>query len=121
MSSKNKLLFIGISFILLIFTSLLLFIIPKVEIKINNDASMIINIGEEYTEYGAIAKLIGIGKKENIPVEINGKVDTSSPGKYVITYHVKYKNSVNMEVKHGTVEHLHLYRTPGKQTPVARR
>ncbi len=91
MSSKNKLLFIGISFILLIFTSMLFFIIPKVEIKINENANMKVNVGDKYVEYGAQANLIGVGVKKELPVEVKGKIDTNSPGKYIITYHVEYK------------------------------
>ncbi len=106
MSSKNKLLFIGITFLLLVFTSLLLFLIPKVKIEINEAVNMKINIGDEYIEYGAVANLVGIGTKKDLPVEIKGEVDTSLPGRYIITYHTNYKKKSYDAIRMVTVVDL---------------
>ena len=106
MSSKNKLLFIGITFLLLVFTSLLLFLIPKVKIEINEAVNMKINIGDEYIEYGAVANLVGIGTKKDLPVEIKGGVDTSLPGRYIITYHTNYKKKSYDAIRTVTVVDL---------------
>lgn len=91
MKSKNKIILVGILLIILIFTAMLLLLIPKVEIDINGEKYLTINIGEEYIENGAKSYLDDFGQKKDLNVEIVGNVDTSKIGKYIVTYKVNYK------------------------------
>ena len=61
--------------------------------KINGLTEITLNVGDAYEENGATA--IAFGKDISVNVEINGEVDTTKEGKYVITYTVnnfRYKN-----------------------------
>ena len=92
MSSRKKIISVGIVLIAILFLAILLLLIPKVEIDINGNYSIILNIGEEYKEEGATAYLKYFGKKKDLDVEILGNVDTSKKGQYIITYKAKYNN-----------------------------
>ena len=60
---------------------------PTIKIKINGSQNITLFLGEEYIEQGASAYFEQIFTKKDINVETSGYVDSSKPGKYMITYH----------------------------------
>ena len=85
LSNKRKLLVILIVVALVLLIGLLsLIFIPKV--KLNGSSNIKIKLNDTYTEKGAIAVISG--KKISKKVIVSGKVDTSKPGKYKVTYSV---------------------------------
>lgn len=65
------------------------FFITKNDVfKINGNTQITLNIGDEYVELGTTC--IAFGKDISSIVEVEGEVDTSVEGKYVITYTVNH-------------------------------
>ena len=91
MSSRKKVLIVGVFLIFLNILSLIYYVIPKIKIELNGDKNITINVGEDYQEEGAIAYLEKLNKNENLKVETEGKVNTDKVGKYIITYRAKTK------------------------------
>ena len=63
--------------------------------KINGETEITLNIGDSYIEDGATA--IAFGKNISSSVKIDGEVDTTKEGRYVIKYTVdnfRFKNYV---------------------------
>ena len=99
MSSRKKIFFVGIIFSLLLVLSIVLFFVPKISIKINGDKNIILNLDDEYVEFGAQAFLKkGLTHKE-IPVTIEGEINTHKNGKYIITYKASYKNIIKNDIR----------------------
>ena len=87
---KSNILVVGIYLIATLLLAISFILMPNITININGDKSIILDIGDDYEEYGATSYLkIGFSKKE-LPVAISGNVDTSKIGNYPITYHSKY-------------------------------
>ncbi len=96
MSSKDKILVIGIFLIGLLLIVGINFLIPSLEIELNGDKKIELEVNTEYKELGATAILNKPFKAEKIDVKITGEVDTKTLGKYIITYTATHKN-VTME------------------------
>ena len=61
--------------------------------KINGETEITINLNDVYEENGATA--IAFGKDVSDSVEISGEVDTTTEGKYIITYTIKHIRFLN--------------------------
>lgn len=83
---KKTIIIIGTLLILLIVTSLVLFLIPKVEIVLNGNRMINVSVGDKYIEKGGKAFLKGFLSNEQIDLRISGNVDTSKPGRYLVSY-----------------------------------
>ena len=60
--------------------------IDRLEISLNGDPEIYLEYGQTYEEPGATAQFIGKDTTEDVSVAIQGQVDTSLLGSYVITY-----------------------------------
>ncbi|MBR2044492.1 MAG: polysaccharide deacetylase family protein [Clostridia bacterium] len=64
---------------------------PRLSIKLIGDSEIAVEYGESYTDMGAKALY---GRKEYSPVTVEGEVNTSKIGTYVITYTVTRNKTV---------------------------
>lgn len=71
--------------------------VEKPVITLNGDAAMSVNIGETFTDPGAVA--LDSDGLSTIPVTVGGTVDTNTPGRYTLTYNVTGSNGVAAEEK----------------------
>ena len=90
MSSRKRIISIGIILITILISTIVLLMLPKVEIHINGSHNIVLEIGEEYNEEGAVAYINDFGKKIDLNVNILGNVNTSKKGHYIISYIVNY-------------------------------
>ena len=69
----------------------------NLKIDLNGDASITLNVGEEYQELGAKASY----KDKDISgdVKFESNLDNKKVGKYTITYEIKYKNKTKKVVR----------------------
>ncbi len=88
---KKKIIIVGSVLILLTILSMILVLMPSIDIDINGNKIMIVNFGDNYDDNGAEAHLSKMFSKKNIKVNTTGLVNTSKIGDYVITYHASYK------------------------------
>ena len=92
MSSKKKIILLGIIFVLLLVLSGLYLTLPKIVIELNGSKSLNLKYGEKYEENGAKAYLKNLLGTKNIKVEITSFVDESKLGNYKVVYSATYKN-----------------------------
>jgi len=90
MSSKNKIVFIGISLIILITIAMICFMFPTIKISLNGEKSITILLGEDYYEKGASAYINGVFGKQKIGVIVSGEVKINKIGQYIITYKANF-------------------------------
>ncbi len=94
MQRKHKLVYIGIVLVLLIVFAIINLFIPRVEISLNGKSNMNIEVGSEYKELGANAYVASAFKKDKLNLEIDGNVDSSKLGNYIITYKVNNHGNI---------------------------
>jgi len=99
MSSTKKLIIVGILLITLIIFSMILFLIPSIQININGEKNIILNIGDHYEELGASAKIVNIFSAKKAKVLTTGVVNTNKFGKYIITYKAKSNNLTKTAIR----------------------
>lgn len=99
MSSKKKIFLIGIIFVLILLLSMMLIFVPKLSININGEKSITLNLGDEYVELGAQAFLKKSFTSKEMPINIEGDVNTQKIGKYLITYKASYKNIIKKDIR----------------------
>lgn len=61
----------------------------QLDIALKGENDITIEYGDTYYELGATAQLVGANAAINVPVEIEGEVDNTKTGTYVITYTAK--------------------------------
>lgn len=61
----------------------------QLAVTLNGDQDIEIEYGDVYKEPGAIAQLVGGNAALDVPVEIQGEVDSTKTGTYVVTYTAK--------------------------------
>jgi peptidoglycan-N-acetylglucosamine deacetylase len=92
----KKKLIIGISIglsVLVLILFIIFFSFFKPKINLNGNKEMVISVNGKYLEKGAIAKTST--KNVSRDIKIKGKVDTTKPGTYEITYIIKENNMVS--------------------------
>lgn len=99
MSSIKKLITIGILLIVLISLSLVYLVMPKIIIDLKGEKYQTIRVGDSYTEAGATAYLKTLSNKNLLEYEINGNVNTSEVGTYVLTYKATTKNITKKTIR----------------------
>ena len=92
MSVKTKLKIVGFFLITLIILLAINLCLPKIDINLQGNSIISINLGEEYIEEGATAKLKSMFKTEKLKINISGKVDTTKVGKYIVVYKASTKH-----------------------------
>jgi len=92
MSSKRKLIIVGGFLIFILIVSIIYLILPKIEMDIKGDKSIDLNLGEEYIDEGADAKLNTLFKTKKISVNTKNNIDNNKVGKYFVSYKASYKN-----------------------------
>ena len=92
MSSKIKIIIAGFFLIILNVLMIIYFMAPKIEMELKGAKNVTIPIGEQYSESGANADLIGLFSTKKLKVDITGKVNNNELGKYVITYTASNKS-----------------------------
>lgn len=88
MSSKLKFICFNIVILLIILLSLIMFLFPKVVLKINGGNEITIGVNHEYKELGAKAYLSNIVSNRKLKVNIKNNVNVSKLGKYNVVYEV---------------------------------
>lgn len=94
MSSKNKIIIFGVILLILISSTIIYFLIPKIEIVLNGNSKITLELGNKYNELGATAYVNKIFNKKKLNVEIIGNVNINKIGKYEIKYRVFDNNNV---------------------------
>ena len=61
----------------------------QLTVTLNGEQDITIEYGDFYREPGAIAQLVGGNAALDVPVEIQGEVDSTKTGTYVVTYTAK--------------------------------
>lgn len=89
MSSKRKLITVGVIIILSVILTIIYIFIPKIDIKLNGSKDIVLTYEEEYQELGATAYLKSGFKKQKIPVTISGVIDNKKLGKYTVKYYAQ--------------------------------
>ena len=75
----------------------------KLKLKLNGSENIVINLGTDYTELGGSAHF---GKTNVTDIEIDGLIDTETPGEYTLNYTAKYKDKTVIKQRHITVKDL---------------
>ncbi|MBE5806322.1 MAG: DUF5011 domain-containing protein [Clostridiales bacterium] len=91
MSSKKKIIVLGIIMIILNLFLIIFSALPKVKLELNGKDKIILNVNDNYNEFGASAYLKKFIKKENIKYNVNSNLDSSKLGDYEIVYEVENK------------------------------
>lgn len=104
---KNKLI-IGVVLVILIIFSIIGFIYyynEKVIITLSGERSIVLNLEDEYTEFGATAKICSLNNCIDLSddIVINEKVNTSIVGEYKVIYQIDYNNKTYTEERNVAV------------------
>lgn len=104
---KKKLLLRIFLFFLIISSviGLIFYYNEKVIITLSGERSIVLNLEDEYTEFGATAKMCSLNKCVDLSddVVIKEKVNTSVVGDYKVIYQIDYNNKLYTEERNVTV------------------
>lgn len=98
MKEERNIIILGSILIVLFILFIILSFIPKLEIKLNGSSKINVEVGSEYKELGATAYITKLGSKDPKKVKIEGSVDSTKLGEYIIIYQVE-SNNIKKQIK----------------------